>query len=231
MKMSFIGLFKIMAGILFLWFGVPHLLKLLQIASLRKLCQSSKVIVLTYDDGPGNVLTPTLLKLLASNNVHANFFMIGNKVESFSSQVLDVVAQGHVIGSHSFRHLHAWKYSPVKIIRDIRAGFQLCKNKSFSNWFRPPFGKITLVTLVYTWITHHKLAWWTIDSTDTWANPLAIEKIIERVKKRGGGVILMHDNDRSDVSRHDYVISLTLELIQFARKEGYTIRTLQDEIF
>lgn len=227
--MNFIGLFEGVVGILFLWLGVPHLLKLLQIAGLRRYCRSSKVIVLTYDDGPGKVLTPALLNLLASNNVHANFFMIGSKVESFPTQVLDVIAQGHAIGSHSFRHLHAWKYNPFKVLRDIHAGFRICKQNSFTNWFRPPFGKMTLASLLYTWISHHKLAWWTIDSTDTWSSPLAIEKIIERVRKEGSGVVLMHDNDRSDIGRHDYVLNITLGLIQLARKEGFNICTLQDK--
>jgi peptidoglycan-N-acetylglucosamine deacetylase len=229
--MSFIGLFEGVVGILFLWLGVPHLLKLLQIANLRRRCRSSKVIVLTYDDGPGKVLTPALLNLLASNNVHANFFMIGSKVESFPTQVLDVVAQGHAIGSHSFRHLHAWKYNPFKVLRDIHAGFRICKQNSFTNWFRPPFGKMTLASLLYTWISHHKLAWWTIDSTDTWPSPLAIEKIIERVRKEASGVVLMHDNDRADISRHDYVLNITLGLIQLAHEEGFNICTLQDKIF
>lgn len=229
--MSFLGLFEGVTGFLFLWFCVPHLLKLLQIANLRRLCRKSKAIVLTYDDGPGNVLTLALLNLLASNNVHANFFMTGRKIESFPNQALDVVAQGHVIGSHSFGHLHAWKHNPVKVIRDIQAGFRICKNISISNWFRPPFGKITLATLLYTWITHHKFAWWTIDSTDTWPSPLAIEKIVESVKKQGGGVVLMHDNDRSDTSRQDYVLNLTLRLIELARDEGYNICTLEDSIF
>ena len=38
----------------------------------------------------------------------------------------------------------------------------------------------------------------------------------------------MHDHDRKDASANDYVISLTLRLIQLARNEGYNILTLQD---
>jgi len=195
---------------------------------LRRLCRSSRAIVLTYDDGPGKILTPALLNVLANNNVHANFFMIGHKIQSLSDHALDALSGGHAIGSHSFRHLHAWKSNPIEVTKDIQAGFQICEQFSPSSWFRPPFGKLTLATLLQTWITHHTLAWWTIDSTDTWSRPISIEKIIEYIRNQGGGVILMHDNDRTDTSRHDYVISLTLGLIQFARSEGYDICTLQD---
>lgn len=226
--MSFLGLATGLAVILILWFCIPYLLKLWQIAGLRRLCRSSRVIVLTYDDGPGNVLTPALLNVLASSNVHAHFFMLGHKIESFSNQALNVVANGHAIGSHSLRHLHAWKNNPFEVIGDIQAGFQICNQIASSNWFRPPYGKLTLATLLLTWLTHHKFAWWTIDSTDTWPIPLSIEKIVECVKNEGGGVVLMHDNDRTDKSRHDYVINLTLGLIQLARDEGFNIYTLQE---
>ncbi|HUX90615.1 MAG TPA: polysaccharide deacetylase family protein [Gallionellaceae bacterium] len=211
-----------------MWLGLPYLLKLWQIASLRRLCRQCRVIVLTYDDGPGEVLTPALLDLLASNNVHANFFMLGHKVESFSNQALDVAAKGHAIGSHSFKHLHAWKKNPFDVKSDIQAGFRICKPIFSSNLFRPPYGKITLATLLQTWIAHQKLAWWTIDSTDTWTNPLPIEKIVNRVKNEGGGVVLMHDHDRKDAGAHNYVIDMTLRLIQLARAEGYNILTIQD---
>jgi peptidoglycan-N-acetylglucosamine deacetylase len=228
MEMNLLDLITGLTGILVLWFCIPYLLKLWQIASLRRLCRKSRVIVLTYDDGPGEVLTSALLNVLASNDVHANFFMLGFKVETCSSQALDVAVKGHTIGSHSFRHLHAWKTNPFEVKRDIQAGFQICKPISSSNLFRPPYGKITLATLLQTWIAHKKLAWWTIDSTDTWANPLPIEKIVDRVKSEGGGVVLMHDHDRKDASAHDYVINLTLRLIQLARNEGYNILKLQD---
>jgi peptidoglycan-N-acetylglucosamine deacetylase len=217
-----------LTGVLVLWYCMPYLLKLWQIANLRKLCRKSRVIVLTYDDGPGKVLTPALLNVLASNDVRANFFMLGHKIESFSKQAHDVAAKGHSIGSHSFRHLHAWKQNPLDVKSDIQAGFQICQSISSSNLFRPPYGKITLATLLQTWITHKKLAWWTIDSTDTCTNRLPIEKTVDRVKNEGGGVILMHDHDRKDASEHDYVINLTLSLIQLARDEGYNIHTLQD---
>ncbi len=226
--MNFLGLVTGLTGFLVLWVCMPYLLKLWQISNLRRLCRKFRVIVLTYDDGPGEVLTPALLNVLASSDVHANFFMLGNRIKWSSNQALDVAAKGHTIGSHSFRHLHPWVNNPFEVKSDIQAGIRICKPISSSNLFRPPYGKITLATLLQTWITHQKLAWWTIDSTDTWINPLPIEKIVDRVKNEGGGVILMHDHDRKNASEHDYVINLTQRLIQLAREEGFNIHTLQD---
>lgn len=217
-----------LTGLLVSWFCIPYLLKLWQIASLRRLCRKSRVIVLTYDDGPGEVLTPALLNVLARNNVHASFFMLGHKIESYSNLAQKVAANGHAIGSHSFKHLHAWKKNPLDVKSDIQAGFQVCKAISSSNLFRPPFGKLTLATLLQTWIKHQRLAWWTIDSTDTRTTTLPIENTVNRIRNEGGGVILMHDHDRKDASAHDFVINLTLRLIKLARDEGYNLCTLQD---
>jgi peptidoglycan/xylan/chitin deacetylase (PgdA/CDA1 family) len=230
-KMNFIFLIQCFTLLFFLWYGLPHLLKKWQIASLRKRCRKSRVIVLTYDDGPGEMLTPTLLKVLESYNVRANFFMVGHKVNSFTNQAREVISKGHIVGSHSFRHLHAWKSNPYAVNRDIQAGFQKCKQISSSNLFRPPFGKITLATLLLTWISHKELAWWTIDSSDTWATSLPIEKIIDQLTNEGGGVVLMHDYDRNNSSKRDFVIDLTNRLIQFARDEDFKIITLQDMPF
>ena len=226
--MSYFGLVVATIGTLALWFGIPYLLKLWQIAGLRRQCRRSRIIVLTYDDGPGKILTPALLNVLEQGKVHANFFMIGRKVESLSNQAQDVAARGHTIGSHSFGHLHAWKRNPFDVKDDVQTGFDICKPVSSSNLFRPPYGKITLATLLQTWIMNKKLAWWTIDSSDTWTSPLPIEKIVDRIKDEGGGVILMHDHDRKEPGAHEYVINLTLRLIRLARDEGYKICTLQE---
>jgi len=226
--MYFFSLTAVLIGFIVLWFGIPHLLKKSQIIKLRKQCRKSRAIVLTYDDGPGETLTPALLNVLAASDVHANFFMIGCKVELFPNHAKDAVAKGHAIGSHSYKHLHAWKKNPFDVDRDIEAGFQICKSFSSSSLFRPPYGKITLATILQTWIARQKFAWWTIDSSDTWTTPLPIEKILDRVKNEGGGVILMHDHDRKSAIENDYVINLTRRLMQLARDEGYKILMLQD---
>ena len=104
--MNFFCLYTSLSVVLVLWFCMPYLLKRWQISSLRRLCKKSRVIVLTYDDGPGKILTPDLLSALASNDIHANFFMVGRKFESYSSKVPDIVSKVLSIGSHSFSHFH-----------------------------------------------------------------------------------------------------------------------------
>ena len=69
-------------------------------------------IALTYDDGPNDVVTERLLELLASHNVRASFFLIGNFVRQRPQIVRAIATAGHLIGNHSMSHPWlAWQSS------------------------------------------------------------------------------------------------------------------------
>lgn len=207
------------AGILGCWFLAPYILRRCQIYRLRRRCKERRAIVLTYDDGPGVRVTPRLNVLLEQFDATATFFPLGWK-----SELVSPISNSHEIGSHSYKHLHAWKCSPISVYRDIDRGLRTIAQWSSSRLFRPPYGKVTLATLAQLWIRGCAVAWWTIDSSDTWHKTLPISAVIERIKLDGGGVVLMHDHDRSiDHEREDYVVDLTRAILGLARDEGFKI--------
>lgn len=53
-------------------------------AIFRNTGVSGKKIALTFDDGPHPRQTTEILKILADNDVHATFFVIGSNVEDYS---------------------------------------------------------------------------------------------------------------------------------------------------
>jgi peptidoglycan/xylan/chitin deacetylase (PgdA/CDA1 family) len=61
-------------------------------------------IALTYDDGPNDIVTERLLDLLASHNIRATFFLIGNFVRQRPQIVRAISASGHLIGNHTMSH-------------------------------------------------------------------------------------------------------------------------------
>jgi peptidoglycan/xylan/chitin deacetylase (PgdA/CDA1 family) len=182
--------------------------------------------VLTYDDGPGNRVTPQLNELLDSFGATATFFPLGYKLETVGS-----LFKKHEFGSHSYRHLHAWKNSPIAVYVDIERGLESVSQLSSSRLFRPPYGKVTLATLVQLLARRCSLAWWTIDSSDTWQQTLPASKVLERIQEDGGGVILMHDTDRlNDRGREAYVIDLTRSILEFSRVGGFRICNMSEVI-
>ena len=61
-------------------------------------------IVLTFDDGPSPRYTDRVLAILAAECVKATFFMVGEMAQTFPAEAKKVSAEGHTVGTHSFRH-------------------------------------------------------------------------------------------------------------------------------
>jgi hypothetical protein len=111
----------------------------------------------------------------------------------------------------------------------MRAGFrQTARWVAAGGSYRPPFGKLNLASWLATWIRGSRLAWWTVDSGDTWPALPSEAAIVEQVRAAGGGVVLMHDFDRTGpdaARREDHVVSLTGELLELAAREGLVVQT------
>jgi len=62
---------------------------------------NSKVVYLTFDDGPTKY-TPEILKILDEHDILATFFVVGNREHTHFMS--DIVERGHAIGLHSYNH-------------------------------------------------------------------------------------------------------------------------------
>jgi peptidoglycan/xylan/chitin deacetylase (PgdA/CDA1 family) len=63
-----------------------------------------RAVALTFDDGPDPITTPALLKLLRERRAVATFFVTGERAARHPELLAAMVADGHGIGNHSFRH-------------------------------------------------------------------------------------------------------------------------------
>lgn len=212
----------------------PHLVKLFEIRRLGLRCRSIGSVLLTYDDGPGESLTPELLRILNEAGVRGTFFPTVRSARRLPELLGEVAAAGHEIGCHSANHVHAWKASPWRTIADVDEGYT-----GLADWIRPdspyraPYGKIT-------WANWHavrrrgaQFAWWTVDSGDTRATLPQPSQIVEQLARDGGGVVLLHDFDRKGADaeeRHRHVIDVTRHVIEYAKHSGLTL-CIYSELF
>jgi peptidoglycan/xylan/chitin deacetylase (PgdA/CDA1 family) len=211
------------------WLVLPYASKKLQIHHLRRRCQAARLIVLTYDDGPGALLTPALLDILRDRNATATFFLLGHKLNGSKAIVAEIKKAGHELGSHSYEHLHAWKRNPISVFRDIQEGLRAVRTVAECHLFRAPYGKLTLGSMIQVRLQGCMQSWWTIDSSDTWTTPMPVERVISKIRREGGGVVLMHDHDRpNSPEREEYVLDLTRTVLELARKEGFSICRMGD---
>ena len=210
------------------WYLAPMVIRKLQESQLRNLCAATRSLVLTYDDGPGEKLTPQLLDLLNSRNVKATFFLTGFRATRHPDLVDEIAAQGHELACHTQQHLNAWRTSPMRSVKDIDQGYQ-----SLSRWvpqdgrFRPPFGKLTLLTWAKIKQRRAPLGWWTVCCGDDAEVLPDTNTAVRKTKRDGGGVVLLHDFDRSQ-ERAEFMLESTSKLLDAATDHGWTVRTLSE---
>lgn len=192
---------------------------------MKRRTAEKNILVLTFDDGPGNRLTPAILELLTEYNAKATFFLAGRNIRGRESIVRQIAAAGHEICSHGYNHLHQWKVSPIRTIRDIKRGWQAIDNAIGAQGrtypFRPPYGKMNLASLLYVWAKKVPIVYWTVDSGDTWAvEKRDVHRAATLTKRGGGGVILAHDFDRFTNEMDHYVLESLRLLLAVARESG-----------
>ncbi len=199
-------------------------------AKLRRAAVRSGALVLSYDDGPGMFLTPRVLEVLAECGARATFFLLGMRAERAPETADSVVRAGHEVGCHGQEHVNAWRAWPWRAARDIEVGYQ-----TLARWvapdaiFRPPCGKMTPLTRWQVWRRGARVGWWTIDSGDTHERLPDPRTVVDAARRDGGGVVLMHDFDRSEETqreRSEYVLTVTRMLLEMSRREGYRVATL-----
>jgi peptidoglycan/xylan/chitin deacetylase (PgdA/CDA1 family) len=103
---------------------------------------SRKAVALTFDDGPDPLTTPELLRLLKKHRVSGTFFVTGQRVLRYPELASDIVAQGHSLGNHSFRH-DMWSAfrSTQTMTHEIHATQRALKGLGIvALAYRPPVG-------------------------------------------------------------------------------------------
>lgn len=104
--------------------------------SRRKIKSASKVLYLTFDDGPEPNITEFILNELHEHNIKATFFCCGSNIEKYPDLFQQIQEKGHLLGNHTYSHVNGLKISYKDYVDDI-AG---CEKHVANNIFRPPWG-------------------------------------------------------------------------------------------
>ncbi|NVN86557.1 MAG: polysaccharide deacetylase family protein [Rhodopseudomonas sp.] len=159
-----------------------------------------KEVVLTFDDGPWPVNTPSVLKTLAEQCTKAIFFPIGKHATYYPEILKQVAAAGHSIGSHTWSHanLNNKKLNEQQRKDEIEKGFSAVKwalGASPSPFFR--FPALQHPPEMVTYLGTRDVASFScdLDSFDFKARngQQIIDTVMKKLDKLGKGIILMHD--------------------------------------
>ncbi len=216
---------------LVIYFGSGVVARFLADRRAASLCGAGR-LALTYDDGPSPSHTDRILSILAARNAQATFFVIGKSAERYPEVLSRIASSGHEIAWHSKTHLNQWRSFPIACWRDTSQIPSVLYSADFSlSTYRPPYGKLNLLSILAARLQGLQISTWTVVSGDTYPELPSVEDVVERVDAQGGGVILMHDHERFGPLRDErehFVNALTVALLDLARDRGWQIAPIPE---
>jgi peptidoglycan/xylan/chitin deacetylase (PgdA/CDA1 family) len=190
-------------------FVISKLLKKINIAKLNR----SDGLYITFDDGPSTNLTPAILDLLEKSKAKATFFLLGKHIEQNPALARQIKEKGHLIGEHSYHHTHPWRTGPIKSATDLIKGwnsFSQIEKTYRTKYFRPPYGKFNMITLLYVLFWRKNVIFWTEDPKDYMISTIDsfLEKEIMNITS--GSIVLLHDGR----ARMDEYPNTTIDVLE-----------------
>jgi peptidoglycan/xylan/chitin deacetylase (PgdA/CDA1 family) len=178
----------------------------------------SKVIYITFDDGPVPEVTPQVLALLDENNLKATFFCVGENVKKFPEVYAEIIKRGHRTGNHTFNHLKGILVSDEEYCRNT----QLASEYIDSSLFRPPYGRITFKQKKKLRENYEIIMWDVL--TQDYDKNLSPDKIMQNIKQysRNGSIVVFHDS----IKAKENVLAVLPQAIDWWKKEGYSFGIL-----
>lgn len=184
-----------------------------------------KRLALTFDDGPHPGYTPKLLAILRKLNVKATFFLVGRQAQQFPDLVKALVADGHNLGNHTYRHSKLTRISKKDQEKEITTCGEVIRDITGKapHLFRPPGGHYNVQVGRLASALGYRVILWTDNSGDYNSPGRAL--IERRVLRRteDGDIILFHDG-----------INQTLDalpgLVGSLRARGYRFVTIDEMI-
>jgi peptidoglycan-N-acetylglucosamine deacetylase len=203
---------------------MPQVYRLFQVWRWSK---HSDRIALTYDDGPDEITSVDLMNLLDELNVKATFYLVGFRAERAPCVVQQLAERGHELGTHSYSHWHAWKIMPWRDCSDAERAYSvLSPHVGPTAPYRPPFGKISLVTLISMWLKKRRVDWWTSPTNDTDDEFPEVGQAAAEILATKKPVILMHSH-HDEPHRRAFMLALTRAIVEQAREKDMKIVTMQ----
>ncbi len=155
-------------------------------------------VVLSFDDGPRPESTPRVLQALAAECTRATFFMNGEPMLRHPDLARQVQAAGHSVAMHGFRHLVFADLAPQDQLADLqamqRAHRQVLGGEPAA--WRFPF--LSESAVLREALRAQRITVMSVDlGIEDWlpdqTPALLADRLITRLRERGGGIVLLHD--------------------------------------
>ncbi|MBR3817484.1 MAG: polysaccharide deacetylase family protein [Clostridia bacterium] len=188
-----------------------------------KINPNGKMVALTYDDGPHNTYTNSILDVLEKYDASATFFVVGSRLEYGKQPLQRAVDLGCEIGSHTYNHINLPSYSDSQIRSEMNKTDALVEKYTGVTpvIMRPPGGATSSRALA---ATGKPAIMWSVDTRD-WEHRTA-SRTVSNIKSSvfDGAIILMHD-------LYAPTASATATIVPWLINNGYQLVTVSELMY
>lgn len=177
------------------------------------------MVALTFDDGPGPY-TDRILSCLESHGAKATFFVVGNRLNTYSAQLKREAEMGMEIGCHTWSHANLTTLSAGGVSGEVTRTNELVRSLTgiCPVTVRPPYGSHNATVRS---AAGAPLILWSIDTLD-WKTRNAnstYNAVLDNVKD--GDIILMHDIHSPTADAVELIVPALIE-------RGYQLVTVSE---
>lgn len=189
-------------------------------------------VALTFDDGPDPRSTPRFLDELARLGCRATFFVLGELLERHPELGRRIVAEGHEMAVHGWRHTNALITPPGTVTAEMGRAAGLVRSVTGIRpaWYRPPYGVLSAEALVAARLHRLSPVLCTVWGKD-WTATATPESVMTRLLPglRGGATVVLHDTDHTSAPGcwHSALGALP-EVVGHCRRAGLRVGPLRD---
>lgn len=188
---------------------------------------NKKTIYITFDAGYENGNTEPILDALKKHNVPGAFFLVGPYIENNPELVKRMVAEGHIVGNHSYNHPDMTTKTKEEFLNQLEktaVAYQKVTGQQMPMFYRPPEGKFTEDNLLWAQQAGYTTVLWSSAYVD-WNNnsqpsqQYAFEKIEQRTFD--GAIFLLHSTSSTNAEILDQQLTRW-------EQQGYTFAPITD---
>lgn len=155
-------------------------------------------VAITFDDGPHPHGTVSVLETLREHGAQATFFLAGEQVERRPALAAEIIAAGHRVELHCYRHRNQLRLTPRMLLEDAergRAAIEEATGQAIAD-YRPPYGIFSASGLHAIRGRGWRPVLWSQWGRD-WDRRATPASITRRVTAgiSAGDILLLHDAD------------------------------------
>ncbi|HYK54162.1 MAG TPA: polysaccharide deacetylase family protein [Candidatus Eremiobacteraceae bacterium] len=191
----------------------------------------TKVVALTFDDGPNPPYTDRIIDYLHTEHVPATFFVVGLAVQAHPDVVRRELADGNAIGNHTWDHAHLVLLSRTHIERELTTTEDEIQKVTgeHTQLFRPPFGARDFRVISVAHQMGLQVIMWSVPLPADWTQPpprVIADRVLKYVKD--GSIIVLHDGNKGRSADRSNTVEATKIIVSELRKKGYRFVTVPE---